>query len=508
MKVVVSCSDVTLKVTLSEKLLKTKTVHAAVLAPFLAAFNKRVQHALDLEGIASIEIDGVAWTVDHCLKMEAASVLRGAEPRVVIIRSKIVSATPSKTAAGKLDPGSVLSSLGSMGNDPDALSSMLQSVGNDPSALSSMLQSVTHLLPPEMRAKAEKISPAQMETLVKKAAPPSKPEAAYAGVDAAGSACTHARSGPPVARPSTPTSLRAEASLRKARQRIARLEQEERSARAAASAALSATAPGATVSRMLTIDGRLVLVLDGALEEADVSAACFALGQRAAFRQAEQSVSERPEQRHGVTEHDATEFCATPLYRRIAALLPLFFPEANYTPNRIYTNAMAFGDCALMHRDAERRSGVPDPSVENVTALFYANPSWETGYAGETVFFSEAGDAVEVVLPRPGRLLLFAASIQHVGRPPSRLFWGQRYTLAIKFAAQPLAEDERQGRLAHGDDEDEEDEEDEEEEEEEDEGLVLESQPEQTQGKAANGTRKGGQSADVDRVAEELSALD
>ena len=41
------------------------------------------------------------------------------------------------------------------------------------------------------------------------------------------------------------------------------------------------------------------------------------------------------------------------------------------------------------------------------------------------------------MLPKPGRLLLFVASIQHCGRAPSRLFWGQRFTLAIKFVAAP-----------------------------------------------------------------------
>lgn len=501
MKVIVSCSDVTLKVSLSEKLLK-KTVHDAVLSPFLAAFNKKraTQPPLDLGGIASIEIDGVQWSSGHCLKMEAGNVLRGAEPRVAIIPNKSMSldGASHKVAPASMDPGSVLSALGSLGNDP--------------SALSSMLQSVTHLLPPEMRAKAEALSPSQMETLVKKATPPNKPEAAYAGVDATGSACTHTRSGPAVARPSTPASLRVSATLRSARQRIARLEEEERSSRAATSAALSTVVAGATVSRMRTIDGRLVLVLDDALDAEDVSSACFALGQRAAFRQAEQSVSERPEQRHGVTEHDAAEFCATPLYKRIATLLALFFNDATYTPNRIYTNAMAFGDCALMHRDSERRGNASSgdaatsSSIENVTALFYANPDWETGYGGETVFFSESGDAVEAVLPRPGRLLLFAASIQHVGRPPSRLFWGQRYTLAIKFVAQPLpqAERERQMALALEEDSTYED------------GLVLESQPDPpvevrcrtTATATATASSYGAAVLDVDHVAEELSALD
>ena len=62
------------------------------------------------------------------------------------------------------------------------------------------------------------------------------------------------------------------------------------------------------------------------------------------------------------------------------------------------------------------------------------------------MFFSEDEAARHAVLPKPGRLLLFVASIKHCGRPPSRLFWGQRLTLAIKFgAAQPGADERPRG---------------------------------------------------------------
>ena len=70
---------------------------------------------------------------------------------------------------------------------------------------------------------------------------------------------------------------------------------------------------------------------------------------------------------------------------------------------------------AHVHRDANG----PDAG-KNVTALLYPNSEWDASCAGETVFFSEAEDARVAVLPRPGRLLLFVASILHVGRAPSR----------------------------------------------------------------------------------------
>ena len=100
--------------------------------------------------------------------------------------------------------------------------------------------------------------------------------------------------------------------------------------------------------------------------------------------------------------------------------------ERGFTPQRIYTNAMQFGDVAHIHRDGGH---------ESVTALLYPNEQWDASLSGETMFFAEDEAARHAVLPRPGRLLLFVAFIKHCGRPPSRLFWGQRLTLAIKFAA-------------------------------------------------------------------------
>ena len=88
---------------------------------------------------------------------------------------------------------------------------------------------------------------------------------------------------------------------------------------------------------------------------------------------------------------------------------------------------MSFGDVAHIHRDG-------GPS--SCTALLYPNESWGAANAGETLFFGEDEEVRHAVLPRPGRLLLFIGAIKHCGRAPSRLFWGQRFTLAVKFVAE------------------------------------------------------------------------
>ena len=89
----------------------------------------------------------------------------------------------------------------------------------------------------------------------------------------------------------------------------------------------------------------------GAFPAEVLQEAQFALEHRAAFRHAEQSNKEAFRQhKHGVTEHDAELFCKSSLFAVIAQLVVLCFPDLSEKrslfPNRIYTNAMRFGDGA------------------------------------------------------------------------------------------------------------------------------------------------------------------
>ncbi|HRD72804.1 MAG TPA: hypothetical protein PK027_05145 [Aquimonas sp.] len=42
-------------------------------------------------------------------------------------------------------------------------------------------------------------------------------------------------------------------------------------------------------------------------------------------------------------------------------------------------------------------------------------------------------DVRAAIMPRPGRLALFHGDIPHAGRPPNRICYALRYTLAMKF---------------------------------------------------------------------------
>lgn len=73
------------------------------------------------------------------------------------------------------------------------------------------------------------------------------------------------------------------------------------------------------------------------------------------------------------------------------------------------------------------------PGQKGLTALWYIAPEWNVEWGGETLFYDSGLDAVAVVTPRPGRLVVFDGSITHVGRPPNRICYVPRYTLAFKL---------------------------------------------------------------------------
>jgi hypothetical protein len=64
-------------------------------------------------------------------------------------------------------------------------------------------------------------------------------------------------------------------------------------------------------------------------------------------------------------------------------------------------------------------------------------PGVERGWSGETMLYDHNQDAVACVTPRPGRLAIFDGTILHAGRPPNRICYAPRYTLAFKLAPPP-----------------------------------------------------------------------
>ena len=128
--------------------------------------------------------------------------------------------------------------------------------------------------------------------------------------------------------------------------------------------------------------------------------------------------------------------CETPLtnlpriamWPATAAVIAELRPNERYQPYRAYTNFAAYGDTLLTHVDAL-------PSARELTALWFVCERWETDWGGETLLYTDDGDAEIAVSPRPGRLLLFDGAIRHAGKPPNRNCQVARFTFAIKLRA-------------------------------------------------------------------------
>jgi hypothetical protein len=71
---------------------------------------------------------------------------------------------------------------------------------------------------------------------------------------------------------------------------------------------------------------------------------------------------------------------------------------------------------------------------EQLVALYYVNLEWEHSWHGETLFYSEDMNDIDLALPyTPGRLVLFDGRTPHSIRPQSQIADHYRFTYAITF---------------------------------------------------------------------------
>jgi SM-20-related protein len=183
-----------------------------------------------------------------------------------------------------------------------------------------------------------------------------------------------------------------------------------------------------TPSRALTIDGRAVHVYDGHLRDVSEYVRAFA---NAAYTRSEVARPDTGDYRHWATEIRLEGLVRQPLYeitRR--AVAGLTSPGWAYRPYRAYTNVATYGDMLFTHTDCL-------PEQHDLTALWYLCDSWDREWGGETVFYDAAEEIALALRPVPGRLVVFDGAITHAGRPPSRICYAARYTLAVKFERVP-----------------------------------------------------------------------
>lgn len=178
-------------------------------------------------------------------------------------------------------------------------------------------------------------------------------------------------------------------------------------------------------SRVCTVEGREIRIYDGLLPMADILRLTQAM-ETSAFTRDEVARPDTAEVRHWAVNISLEQAAKLPAYAPTLAVAQDFGKERKYTIYRCYCNHAAFGDMLFTHTDCE-------PGASELTALWYIAPQWDVEWGGETLFYNSAQDAEAVVTPKPGRLVVFDGSIVHAGRPPNRICYMPRYTLAFKL---------------------------------------------------------------------------
>ncbi len=99
---------------------------------------------------------------------------------------------------------------------------------------------------------------------------------------------------------------------------------------------------------------------------------------------------------------------------------------------RCYANRHTFGTEGYIHTDTTR--------VEDQTCVVYMDKEWQTNWGGETTFYNDdATDIVKAVVPKYGRIAVFAGTIPHCARSITRVCPKVRTTLMFKVTINPKA---------------------------------------------------------------------
>lgn len=170
---------------------------------------------------------------------------------------------------------------------------------------------------------------------------------------------------------------------------------------------------------------RKLEVYDDILPVADLRSIHNALLQ-ACYSKTEYARLETFDFRHWATEISIDVAETMTIFGPTMLALDSFNVGSCYNLHRAYVNVANYGDMLYSHLDCE-------PGAGEITALWYISEKWNHEWGGETVFFDDSKDIRAAVLPRPGRLALFNGDILHAGRPPNRICFSPRYTLALKF---------------------------------------------------------------------------
>ena len=178
-------------------------------------------------------------------------------------------------------------------------------------------------------------------------------------------------------------------------------------------------------TRRHSIEGREIRVYDSLLASNDIHNLTIAF-ENGTFTRNEIARPDTANFRHWVLNIPLATAMRLPVYQLTLDAAGQFAGNNSYKIYRCYCNHAAYGDMLFTHTDAQ-------PGSRGLTALWFIAPEWNVEWGGETLFFDSSLDARVAVSPRPGRLVVFDGSLIHVGRPPNRVCYAPRYTLAFKL---------------------------------------------------------------------------
>lgn len=179
------------------------------------------------------------------------------------------------------------------------------------------------------------------------------------------------------------------------------------------------------LTRTHQIQGRYIRVYDGLASVPDIRLLAAAF-MKANFTRTEIARPDTGAYRHWVLEIPQESAQQLAVYQATLAAVRDFNNGESYRVYRSYCNHAAYGDMLFTHTDSL-------PEQDDLTALWFIAPEWNAEWGGETLFFNAEMDVEVAVSPKPGRLVVFDGRITHVGRPPNRICYAPRYTLAFKL---------------------------------------------------------------------------
>ncbi len=177
------------------------------------------------------------------------------------------------------------------------------------------------------------------------------------------------------------------------------------------------------VSRRIDIAGLQLLVVDNAFGP-DQIADMYRFVRDLPYRLTDVDSDETAYARHLKAELPVSLAETAPVFRECVRIAQTLLARDPLVLNRVHANMMLHGDLQHPHPDL----------ADGVTAIYYANPEWREVWQGETIFYDASGEPAYAVAPRPGRLAVFHANLQHRAGVPSRACFEPRLSVAFKFA--------------------------------------------------------------------------